>query len=167
MDKLGFLWWRDGGIGGPLMTRWRNQGPLITRWEIGPLADAMGDWRFFDGVMAKLRTLNEAMWKLGNWGPSWPDGKIGGPRSRILFKQVNTAPLHFVIVEIGNKRPLMECTAIMNTLGVFVIAQVVKSINYHECHYVKPKSTEQNLLYSGRFRISVMLYIIVHWDCLV
>ena len=26
--------------------------------------------------------------------PWWPDGEIGDPRPLILFKQINTAPLH-------------------------------------------------------------------------
>ena len=65
------------------------------------LGGAMENLGPFDDVMVKLRALNEAMGEIG--APSWPDGDIGGPRPHILFKQVNTAPLHIFKLMPGPK----------------------------------------------------------------
>ena len=102
-DKLGPLitWWEIRVI--ILMTWWGNWGPLMAQWKTliikvmgklgknGKLGPWWRNWTWgaFDDVVGKLETL--AIGKLGPW---WPDGKIGGPRPRILFKRFNTASLH-------------------------------------------------------------------------
>ena len=62
----------------------------------------MEHWRTFDDVMGKLETL-----AIGNWAPWWPDGEIGAPRPRILFKRFNIAPLHSK--RMGPKFLLRNC----------------------------------------------------------
>ena len=106
-------WW--GKLGDPFMTQWRNRGPLMTRWEIGPLDDAVGNWRSFDDVKRKSGPLDEAMEHFGPFDDAMgklgtlneATGEIGSPwmtwlgnwglldHARILFKGVNRAPLYF------------------------------------------------------------------------